>query len=772
VTPLIELTALFIGADLVGLRLSSTLFAGASLLGAAVLLAPALLAASPLSRRSVRLTFMLLGVAVGSATGRSIGLDCRRDIPDGVTIVATGLLEAGATPGSRAVLHPERITAGGHRSPCTRAIRVRLPDEFDGALAGWHVRVSGNWWRVPASPGWPQPADRAGTLSVRTIVASDSRERHAHLLNGIRRRAFQRVRDRFPRESGMAESLLLARRDGLAAGVRDDFAAAGLAHLLAISGAHVGVLAGMVMLLSSVLGLTPRRGAIAATLAAAAYVCLLGAPPAAARAAIQSVAVLTARLAQRPADRLTLLAGAALLLVAVDPSAPLGAGFQLSFAGVYGLLAFGPPLRRLMPDAVPRPLAGMLAPTIAATAATAPIAAWHFGLVSFIGPASNLIAAPLMALAIPAMTAALLAAVASEALAGFVAGGAEAVLALLRRVAGMAAAVPAGHAWVSADAVTAAVLAGAGFILCGGAVRRRFTMAGPGGAAPVRRARLLARGGVATAILVVWPVLRPGGSLEIHAIDVGQGDAIAIRTPAGRWFVIDAGPATTTFDAGRQRIAPYLRARGARAIDLLVLTHPDMDHIGGARALFEAFDVGLVMDPAMATGKDLYLETLEAARVGGGTWLRAEAGREIEAGAVRLRVLAPDSALLDGLYEANDVSVVLRLEYGAFSALFFGDAPIAIENRLVARHGTAMGSDLLKVGHHGSRTSTGDSLLMAVRPHLALISVGRRNRYGHPDPGVLDRLARYGVRVARTDENGSIILTVRPDGSTRLLSAR
>jgi competence protein ComEC len=197
-----------------------------------------------------------------------------------------------------------------------------------------------------------------------------------------------------------------------------------------------------------------------------------------------------------------------------------------------------------------------------------------------------------------------------------------------------------------------------------------------------------------------------------------------------------------------------------------------MDHIGGARALFESFDVTTVMDPAVATGKDLYFETLAAARNAGGAWVAAESGRELDAGGVVLRVLAPDSALLDGLHEANDLSVVLRLEYGGFSGLFLGDAHVAIENRLVARHGAALASKLLKVGHHGSRTSTGDSLLVAVRPELALISVGRRNRYGHPDPQVMARLRRYGVSVARTDESGSLVLRVRPDGSMRLFATR
>jgi competence protein ComEC len=159
-------------------------------------------------------------------------------------------------------------------------------------------------------------------------------------------------------------------------------------------------------------------------------------------------------------------------------------------------------------------------------------------------------------------------------------------------------------------------------------------------------------------------------------------------------------------------------------------------------------------------------------RRAGGVWIRAESGREFEAGGVAFRVLAPDSTLLDGLHEVNDFSVVLRLEYGSFSGLLLGDAHEAIENRLVERHGPSLASDLLKAGHHGSRTSTGDSLLFAVRPDLAMISVGRRNRYGHPDPLVLDRLARFGVGVVRTDERGTVVVRVDRGGEAAVRGER
>lgn len=767
-TPLLEIALLFTAGDVIGLRAGGAPVCGPALIAALALLSPGL--AGRLDRRLVRAAFALLGIAAGAAAARAVSLDCRNRVPDGAAVTVTGLLDAGAQAGGRATIEVSEIRVAARRSGCERRIRLRMPEDMDDALAGNVVRVTGNWWRTGMPGRWPQAPDRAGTMSVRSIRRV--RAARPHPLSALRRLAFNQVRKRFGTETALAESLLLARRESLDPAVAQDFAAAGLSHLLAISGAHVGILTAMVLLGAGLARMTPRAGAVVATTTAVAYVILLGAPAAAARAVIQGIALLASRLTQRPSDRLTLLAAAGLVLIGVDPMAVLGAGFQLSFAGVFGLLMFGRPIARSLPAAWPRPLVAAVAPTLAATAATAPIAAWHFGLIAFIGPVSNLAAAPVLALAIPAMVLSLGTGLVVGPVGQFLAGGAEALLALLRHIATVAANLPGSHAWVAGDAVTASVVAAAVFLLCGPAVRRNVRIDSDRLGRRGHGARLLVRSGVATCVVIIWPAFRPGGGLEIHAIDVGQGDAFAIHTPADQWILIDTGPASDDFDAGRQRVAPWLRAHGARRIDVLVLTHPHMDHIGGARALLDAFHVNVVVDPAVASGNEMYIETLEAAARSGGSWVAAEPGREIDAGRVVLRVLAPDSVSLDAPRDPNDFSVVVRLEYGRFGALFLGDAPRAVEDRIVARYGSRLASQVLKVGHHGSRSATGDSLLRVVRPQVALIPVGRRNRYGHPDPGVLDRLHRYGVRIVRTDESGSVIMRVRPDGSLRLFGSR
>jgi competence protein ComEC len=217
-------------------------------------------------------------------------------------------------------------------------------------------------------------------------------------------------------------------------------------------------------------------------------------------------------------------------------------------------------------------------------------------------------------------------------------------------------------------------------------------------------------------------------------------------------------------------VVPFLLARGR--IDALILTHPDADHIGGAEAVLESLDVDAVIDPALPAGKDMYIETLRRARGRRASWYAGRAGRELVIDGVALHFLAPEEDALDASLGANDFSVVFRLAYGRFGALFLGDAPTAVENALVRVHGDALAADVLKVGHHGSRTSTSDSLLAVVRPRVALVSAGARNRYGHPDPTVIDRLGRNGVLVLRTDRQGSLRVRVDGAGRVRLTTER
>jgi competence protein ComEC len=769
-TPIVRLTAAFIAGDIVGLRWPVG-GEGVALVVALVLLWTGL-GRSGTSWRVLTAVFALLGWAGATHAARQEAADCRTRIADGARIVAVAALDGPPEPGAAVLLHLESLTIDGLATHCRGVVRARLPASASGLRAGAHVAVAGTWWSWPQRGVWPAQALYAGTLALRTVrpVAGP----HAHPLMVARARALLHVRALFPTEAPLAEALILAHRESLDTALRDDFAASGLTHLLAISGTHVGILAAVVLLVARMLRLRQRTSAIVAVVTAGAYVLFLGAPAAAARAALQGFTLLASRLLQRPAEPVSLLASAALLLVSIDPLIPLDFGFQLSFAGVLGLVTFRRAAQRLLPRATPRPIATAMAATLAASFTTTPIAAWHFGLVSWVGPLTNLVAAPLLALAVPALILVLAVSLVGDVAAAAFAGGTEVLLRLLRATAHAGALVPGGHAWVAADAVAAALIAAAVFLVVAPARRAGRDESDE---ARVRRLRfrIVIRAAAAVAVLTCWPLLRPAGdgSLEIHAIDVGQGDAFAIRSPRGRWILVDAGPASGRFDAGRDRVAPYLLRRGVHVVDVAVLTHPHADHVGGIAAVWRRIPINTVVDPAVPVPSPLYLDLIAEARAGGRRWVAGRSGREVRIDGVALHILAPDDdLLLDVPDDPNDFSVVFRLEYGRFAALFLGDAPRAVENRLVARYGQQLAASLLKVGHHGSRTSTGDSLLLAVRPRIAIVPVGRRNRYGHPDPGVVDRLRRHGVQVVRTDEAGSVIVRAKADGALQLLTVR
>jgi competence protein ComEC len=263
--------------------------------------------------------------------------------------------------------------------------------------------------------------------------------------------------------------------------------------------------------------------------------------------------------------------------------------------------------------------------------------------------------------------------------------------------------------------------------------------------------------------LVAWLPLvpAPAGRVELHMLDVGQGDALALRTPHNRWVVFDAGRVWRGGDAGRSIVVPYLRARGGDVV-AFVLSHPHADHVGGAASVLHALRPRLYIDAGFAGGGEAYLASLEEARTLGIAWHRAHPGDSLDVDGVSLRFLAPDSAWTAALVDANLASTVVLIRYGNVRFLLVGDAEAPEEGWLLAHSDTRLRADVLKVGHHGSQTSSTDAFLEAVRPRVALVSVGAGNGYGHPSTLVMGALAATGAQVLRTDKLGTVI--VRTDG--------
>ncbi len=235
--------------------------------------------------------------------------------------------------------------------------------------------------------------------------------------------------------------------------------------------------------------------------------------------------------------------------------------------------------------------------------------------------------------------------------------------------------------------------------------------------------------------------------LKIHYIDVGQGDSTLIQLD-NRAMLIDAGNASDG-----PEIVDYIKSQGINSLDYVIFTHPHADHIGGATDIVESFDIGKIIMPKVSHNTKTFESLLKAIKGKGMKITPPKPGETYELDEATFQILAPNS---DDYKDLNDYSVVIRLVFGDTSFMFTGDAEAITENEILST-GFDIRSDILQVGHHGSDTSTTGEFLNEISPSYAIISCGRNNRYGHPDQSVLDRLARYGVELYRTDHDGTIV---------------
>lgn len=249
----------------------------------------------------------------------------------------------------------------------------------------------------------------------------------------------------------------------------------------------------------------------------------------------------------------------------------------------------------------------------------------------------------------------------------------------------------------------------------------------------------------------------PEGQLSVHYIDVGQGDCELLVTAEGT-VLIDSGTSDSKYD-----LCEYLRGAVTR-IDYLILTHPHEDHIGGAAQVIEDFPVGNVIMPDAVSDSAAFERLLDAMEDKSISGIMAEAGAKYELGGLKLQILSP---LSEEYEETNNYSIVLRADYGEDSFLFTGDAETLVENELLDTYPvTTLDCDVLKVGHHGSNTSSSHKFIEAVTPEIAVIEVGKDNDYGHPKDKILRRLESFGAQILRTDLEGDIVLISEGRGIT------
>ena len=712
-------------------------------------------------------------------------------IPTGAEVSATvRITDAPAPSGGRyrfraqVAANPEGGT--GHVPAGTNLLVYALPpDELIAQRSrpflryGDTLRLSGSVER-PEPIGdfdyaaWLESQRIAGVMWARHVEAISTGDgwKPMAALHRIRTALADGIGEGIPApQSGLAQALLLGIRTELPHEVKESFRTAGMSHLLAISGLHVGIVMALTLAAASAAVGRNHPLAIGASLVVVwAYAVLSGLDPPVVRAAIMGSLFLGQGLLGRGMRGPTALLLAAALMVGIDPSLLSGLSFQLSFTAMAGVI-LALPLIAALTAAASAPLSAsgswmarwsqyglslLIASVVVSTTttlATLPLIAWHFGEIP-------LMSVPATVLAMPAMPAALLGAMVT-ALAGLLATPlavalgtlAWAPLAWLTWVADAMPPLLLSAPWLTPEVMAAwlgalvllAALVSSGRMRRAVAGLRRRPRWRPGGLPA-----LLAAGIPVAAIAILLLVgqlasAKADGLLHVYVLDIGQGDAIFVVTPDGHQMLIDGGPDAQSITATLDPLLPP----GDRGLDVVAATHLDSDHVGGLLGVLSRYRAGVVLQgQSAAESEDATLHPQWQAVLDNHEHPTAviSAGHNIALGRdVTLEVLHPPAGGSSaGIHRnSNDASTVMRLDYGEISFLFTGDIEADAERHLVATALEKLRADVLKASHHGSRTSTTAAFLAAVSPRSAAVSSGRDNRFGHPHPEVMERLESF-----------------------------
>ena len=570
-------------------------------------------------------------------------------------------------------------------------------------------------------------------------------------------------------------AMLFGGYQGIRPELLEAFTITGIVHILSVSGSHITLMAGTANIVGRFLHMSPRSTAVLATGVILFYSLLAGAIPPVIRSALMGILTLLALTAGRERDAQHILGLVALGLLLYSPLWLFDISFQLSFGATAGLLYLAPPLRERLRKKLPVFVADSLAVTIGAQLSVLPIIAWYFNVLSLSSLLANLVIAPIVEWIIVAgLLAGLLASL--FPLAGKVVFLlASVVLGLVYELSRWVAALPGSQIYMPTFSWWGGMLyyMGLGWLVIGDEHRKcvgsKYLLAMGQKLRDSKGWQAISLLGMLAVVFYCWQMGCNNKEMQVHFIDVGQGDSALVITPHGRAFMVDTGGVREgSYDIGSRVDVPYLLHYGVEKLDYIFLTHAHDDHAGGVKGILTKIPVGAIGIGHEGAGD--YLQTFGTGELGKIKKLLVplQEGTSIELDGVRIDMLySPESRKVQKSQlqaTGNEFSNLIRVSYGEASFLFTGDL-IAEQEQQVLANGTNVASTVLKVGHHGSRTSSSQEFLTAVNPGWAVISCGYNNSFGHPHKEILNRLTSCTkAEILRTDQQGAIVF--RTDGKS------
>jgi competence protein ComEC len=558
-----------------------------------------------------------------------------------------------------------------------------------------------------------------------------------------------------PEHAGFLKGIIFGYCADIPPDVKQSFLDTGTIHILAVSGSNVAFVAFIFFSVFGFFRISRRAVGGAAIAGLIVYMLLTGSSPSVVRATIMATVILCGTLFERKADIYNSISVAALILLMWNTNTLFNVSFQLSFSAVISIVYFYPRLELLIKKIPERfeemkavdMILKLFAVSLAAQLGTIPFTAYYFNRVSFISLIANIPVVPISGLNTFIGAAEVMFYFISPWIAKLYAASNDFLIWFLLGFVKQAASVS--FAYVEIWHVGLVLAIGYYVVVLGVFHIHRVQVCA------WILILLLVAGNV---VLFSDLCIRVHTKLTVTAIDVGQGDAILMEFPNGKHLLVDSGPISQRFNSGEKTVVPLLKRMGISKIEYFVITHPHSDHIGGAESVIKSLRVdSLFMGSLDSTNREVR-NLLECAKP------RSVGLKEIHAGNqiiidpnVRIYVLHPPQSM-SAEKNLNNSSLVLKILYGNASILAVGDAETSAEQRMIKRYGELLSSTVLKVGHHGGITSSGEEFLQAVHPTMALISVGNHNRFRIPSPFTLLRFKAHSVAINRTDKNGAIII--------------